>query len=86
MSVATPPRPASSRVGYGYNGGTETEEGALCDEGEQASKPSFACPVTASDAAEDSSQVGGSPGKKLDRRGMVTCGGGQLFARLLHTA
>lgn len=53
---------------------------ALCNEGKQASKPSLARPVTAFAAAEDSSSVGGSPGKQLDRRGIVIWGGSRLFA------
>lgn len=52
----------------------------------QASKPSLACPVTASAAAEDSSSVGGSPGKQLDRRGIVIWEEVDYLHRLLHTA
>lgn len=87
-SVATPPRPAPGWAPYGRNRVGRLAEVALCHEGEgkQASKRRLACPVTASGAAEDSSSVGGSPGKQLDRRGIVIWGGSRLFARLLHTA
>lgn len=74
-TVATPPRLVLGLARHVHHRRGPLTEVALCDEGKQAIKQlrkPYSVPVTASDAAEDSSRVGGSPGKQLDRRGIVT--------------
>lgn len=79
--VATPPRPVPGLGTLWSYWRRDTDESCTVQRGQasnQAKPPRL--PVTASDAAEDSSRVGGSPGKQLDRRGIVIWRQSRLFA------